>query len=177
MFLSDQKPFFTLLKSTAEFYGKNMSENQLDTYWKLLKAQPFQAINSAFTAHMLCTKRGQFMPTPADIMAKSRFVEHRHGEISCQYSEGNHICGRKSIVNARGSSERDYYVCHAHWDAIRPKTDVEIEFEAKVAQFEQYARDAGMTYYEFFWDWVGRAPEKTRASVEKLLGRLKPGQI
>jgi hypothetical protein len=177
MFLSDKKPFFILLKSTAEFYSKSLTENQLETYWNLLKSQPFQAINSAFTAHMLCTKRGQYIPTPADILAKSRFTaERKTADIGCQYTEGTHPCGRRAVVNARIKEDVDNYLCDGHWQMIRPKTEIELKLEKMIEQFIQWAKDAGMTGKEFFDDWYGKQDKKTQDLADKIKKRYEATQ-
>lgn len=64
----DKTEFAETVTAVAEFYGKEVSRAGLQMWWAALEDYGIGQLRQAFNAHAKDTKRGSFMPTPADII-------------------------------------------------------------------------------------------------------------
>lgn len=68
MIRDDAQRFRQLVNGVYSFYGKEISEFQLDVWWGALKALDFEAVKDAFNRHLVNPDGGKFLPRPADIV-------------------------------------------------------------------------------------------------------------
>ena len=66
---ADQKPFFTLMDQTAEYYDRKLTASTKAMYWQGLADLSIEAVRAALNAHMQHALAGKFMPKIADIRA------------------------------------------------------------------------------------------------------------
>lgn len=64
----DALRFRQLVNGVCSFYGKEVSEFQLDVWWTALRTLDYEAVKDAFNRHLLNPDNGQFMPKPADVV-------------------------------------------------------------------------------------------------------------
>jgi len=69
---NDILKFTTLIATIGELYGKEVSAELTDIYWKTLSRFEWEDIANAFGTHISNPDSGQFFPKPADIV---RFIE------------------------------------------------------------------------------------------------------
>jgi hypothetical protein len=74
----EKNGFGVLMWSIAELYGKKLSPELLEIYWRTLEEYPFDEVSRALNTHVLNPDSGQFMPKPADV---ARYI---HGETHAQ---------------------------------------------------------------------------------------------
>lgn len=65
---SDKKHFQSIMVGAGELYSKEITKPLLQIYFQALQSYGIDQISSAFTAHMVDTKHGTFMPKPADLV-------------------------------------------------------------------------------------------------------------
>lgn len=65
---SDLARFAALLAGIGELYGKSLSEQWVDLYWRALESFEFEAVQSALQVHVTHPDVGQYFPKPADIV-------------------------------------------------------------------------------------------------------------
>lgn len=64
---NDKARFAELVTGTAEALGRNLSKAGIRVFWNALREHSLPEVERAFDAHIR-GERGQFMPTPADII-------------------------------------------------------------------------------------------------------------
>lgn len=69
---NDINKFTAWIATIGELYGKSISKQLADIYWKSLKAYEFDDVQKAFQTHINNPDSGQFFPKPADVV---RFIE------------------------------------------------------------------------------------------------------
>lgn len=62
---ADKHEFASIVRGTAEAYGKEATNNLLKMFWGVLREFDMDQIRGAFTAHVRCSK---FMPAPKEII-------------------------------------------------------------------------------------------------------------
>lgn len=62
---SDKQEFASIVRGTADAYGKEATNNLLRMFWGVLREFSMDQIRNAFTAHVRCSK---FMPAPKEII-------------------------------------------------------------------------------------------------------------
>ncbi|TDI18400.1 MAG: phosphohydrolase [Acidobacteria bacterium] len=66
-----EKPeFMKLLMSTADLHGKELSTDVVELWWNSLKAFDLNQVRQAFSDHIQDPVKGEWMPKPANIIAK-----------------------------------------------------------------------------------------------------------
>ncbi len=68
----DISKFTTMMAGVGELYGKTISAQLTDIYWRALKNYELQDVQRAFQAHVHNPDKGQFFPKPADVV---RYIE------------------------------------------------------------------------------------------------------
>lgn len=68
----DISKFTTMMAGIGELYGKDISAQLTDIYWRALKHYELQDVQRAFQVHVNNPDKGQFFPKPADVV---RFIE------------------------------------------------------------------------------------------------------
>ena len=63
---SDMPKFAQLMYGLSEYYGKKLSDQVIDLYWRSLLVHDYADVNAAATRHMADPDNGQFMPKVAD---------------------------------------------------------------------------------------------------------------
>lgn len=63
-----EREFAELITGVAEMYGKPISKAGMAIWWNCLQDYEFDDVRHAFTAHARDTRRGSWMPKPADII-------------------------------------------------------------------------------------------------------------
>jgi hypothetical protein len=69
---SDISKFIAMMAGIAELYGKCISAQLTDIYWRALKHYELQDVQRALEAHVNNPDCGQFFPKPADVV---RFID------------------------------------------------------------------------------------------------------
>ncbi len=69
---NDIDKFHTLVTTTGELYGKDLSDGVVNMYWQCLKKFEFCDVESALFGHANNPEIGRFMPKPADVI---KFLE------------------------------------------------------------------------------------------------------
>lgn len=69
---NDILKFTEMMGVVGELYGKTISPQLTDIYWRVLKQYELQDVRQAFLAHMTNPDCGQYFPKPADIV---RFID------------------------------------------------------------------------------------------------------
>jgi hypothetical protein len=69
---SDISKFTAMMAGIGELYGKVISAQLTDIYWRALKTYELQDVHHAFHTHVNNPDCGQFFPKPADIV---RFID------------------------------------------------------------------------------------------------------
>ncbi len=64
----DKKHFVSLMTAMSEIYGKKLSTEWLEIYWRSLESYDFNEIKQALNVYIVNTDNGQFIPKPADII-------------------------------------------------------------------------------------------------------------
>ena len=72
MLANDIPKFSAMMAGIGELYGKSISAQLTDIYWRSLKFYELQDVQQAFQAHINNPDCGQFFPKPADVV---RFIE------------------------------------------------------------------------------------------------------
>jgi hypothetical protein len=80
--------FTAMMAGIGELYGKRISAQLTDIYWRALKSYEMEDVQKAFQFHINNPDGGQFFPKPADIV---------------RYIEG---CGETKALNAWAKVER-----------------------------------------------------------------------
>jgi hypothetical protein len=65
---AEHKPFAQLLSDAMAFYRRDISRFALDVWWQACQPFDIEQVTAAFTAHAMDPERGQFAPTPADLV-------------------------------------------------------------------------------------------------------------
>ncbi len=64
----DKKFFVALMTAMTEIYGKKLSSQLLEIYWRSLEPYELNDIKQALNAYIVNPDNGQFIPKPADII-------------------------------------------------------------------------------------------------------------
>jgi len=64
----DYDAFFTLLESTAQLYGKELSATVIELWFRALQHHDLDALREGLNRHIQNPDTGQFMPKPADVI-------------------------------------------------------------------------------------------------------------
>jgi hypothetical protein len=64
---SDRQKFAQVMTGVAELYGKSLSDELLEIYWRSLAIYEIDSVTTALNRHVMNTEVGQFMPKPADV--------------------------------------------------------------------------------------------------------------
>lgn len=64
----DKGHFQSIMIGAGELYSKEITKPLLQIYFQALQSYTIEQVSSAFTAHMVDTKHGSFMPKPADLV-------------------------------------------------------------------------------------------------------------
>lgn len=64
----DRAKFSGLLTEVMAFYGKDVSDFALTTWWGACQPFDFEQVNKAMGAHVMDPECGQFAPKPADVV-------------------------------------------------------------------------------------------------------------
>lgn len=65
---NDKSHFQNIMVGAGELYSKEITKPLLQIYFQALQGYNIDAIAAAFTAHMVDTRHGTFMPKPADLV-------------------------------------------------------------------------------------------------------------
>lgn len=68
MNVQDKGHFQSIMIGAGELYSKEITKPLLQIYFQALQSYTIEQVSSAFTAHMVDTKHGTFMPKPADLV-------------------------------------------------------------------------------------------------------------
>jgi hypothetical protein len=72
MLANDIPKFSAMMAGIGELYGKSISAQLTDIYWRTLKSYEFQDVHQALQAHINNPDCGQYFPKPADVV---RFID------------------------------------------------------------------------------------------------------
>ena len=136
---SDKQEFAQLVTGISEIYGKPISTAGLRIWWAALSNYEYDQVRKAFTAHTQNTKRGSWMPTPADI------VRHLDGEpLTVDQVLGMAIWPRDPLGVLFRIQIGSWNLHHLTPDKLKPFAQACIdrlpEFRAKIAQ-QDYAEN------------------------------------
>ena len=67
---SDIVEFGMVLGDVFDLYGRELTERQVEFWFRLLKAHSVQVIRAALDAHIKDQSRGRYYPMPADVLAQ-----------------------------------------------------------------------------------------------------------
>ena len=82
-----EKPqFMTLLISTADLHKQELSSDVVELWWNSLKAFDLNQVRQAFSNHIQDPVKGEWMPKPANIIAKLKGSPERSALLawSCE---------------------------------------------------------------------------------------------
>jgi hypothetical protein len=71
------------------------------------------------------------------------------GPIACNFTTVGYPCGQKAVISYEGMDKRFVALCEPHYDATRPKGDIELEMLRQAQEIRQQAQVAGMTNREY----------------------------
>ena len=66
----DKKKFAEIFTLTCLTYEKQVTQELMRLYFKVLGEYPIEIVEAAFMSHLKCPDRGQYWPKPADIISK-----------------------------------------------------------------------------------------------------------
>jgi len=141
----DKLNFFNLIKSTAEYYSKNLSNPVLKFYWDDLNHFSFLQIENALTAYR-CDKKNKFMPTSGEIIDLMKSEKRNPAKLTCSYLRYGQQCMNEIFMM------HPRPVCEEHYDAARKKSDIELEIEHRAKVYATAQKASGMTAKEFAYE-------------------------
>lgn len=64
---SERAEFGVVIGSTAELYGKTLTDAALELWWSALSDMPLEDVKQGISRHLRDADRGKWMPMPADV--------------------------------------------------------------------------------------------------------------
>jgi hypothetical protein len=143
--------FDFLIKYSRENYFREVDKWQLSVFQQKLKGYGFEEIKRAFERHLTNPKKGEFFPTPQNIIAEIGYREKQKNtmELACNFTINGYPCGQKAVISYEGKDKRFVALCEPHYDSIRPVGDIELEMLRRAQEMRQQAKVAGITNREY----------------------------
>ena len=115
----DRVEFEKILIGMATFFDRQLSNGELDIYWKVLGGFSCDMLNQAINRHVKDPQHGRFMPKPADIIAQVKSVQRAQWDPPRQQaqlpaSSPDRMRGPEVPVKDRLSTLDEYLALPAH---------------------------------------------------------------
>lgn len=132
---TDKPDFAGLLAKTWRFYGKIPEGEDIAAWFELLESYPLSAVSSAFKAHLLDTKSGQYLPKPADI------VKHLSATCADMHPGGDEAWGLLvRFINDERETGLYTDPIRQGWEACQPILDLGDEVGARRCFLDVYTK-------------------------------------
>lgn len=143
----DLDKFSELMKATGEMHGKSVSNPLVKMYWDDLHRFGMEAVDQAFRLHRQDEKEGKMFPRVLDILKRLRpdNKDHRLSE-KCYHLD----CKEKVTQFMFDQNKFKRGFCPTHFDKYKPKSEIEQRIDDGAKQFDQEAKELGLTNQQYF---------------------------
>jgi hypothetical protein len=136
--INDQPALGEILKEVCEIYSKPYNEVLLHAYYRVLKAQSFEAISKAILRILSDESRRQLMPTAAEIKAIARHME-QSGDLQTYLPCQHQGCEALVSFPPAGPVTEASYFCPRHKPSHQPEWEPEKQYANRVTLEEKRA--------------------------------------
>ena len=142
----DAQKFNDIMELTGEMYGKSISAGLVKLYWESLNGYGIEPILQAFRLYNQDEKSKKF-PIINEILKKLR-PDNRDTRKSDKCYE--HDCKEKVVQFMFDQNKFKRGFCSEHYIKYAPKSDIDKLIDDGAKQFEQEAKELGLTNQQYF---------------------------
>lgn len=149
-------------------YFRDIEKWKISAFQDRLRSYELSDVKRAFEKHLSNPKKGEYMPTPQNIVAEIGFREKQSGEMgNCCFEISNGTkCGNFGYSRIGKKGQQEFYYCKRHFETCTPmwaRNDVEIAhllLELKILPDE--GKEKSKAENISFAAWVTREAERMR---------------
>lgn len=84
-----------------------------------------------------------------------KIAKEKETDFRCCYRNSSVICSAEGKWRMNPKEDNPKFLCWQHYEAVRPKSKIDLEIERRAKLFEQAAKESGLNGDEYFQDAFG----------------------